>query len=130
LEHYFFFYLVPLTFVLAWQDWKSKQVNLVLAITTVIILALHTHYPHHSFFMFGILWIYQRVRKNSIQLIDIALFSLGAGYFSILFLPAYCLITAISLIMVFKIKQELNLPFIASWIIGFWGTYILKLYVN
>ena len=83
LERYIFFALISLSLSLAWQDWKSKQVNLVLAIITVTILALHTHYPHHSFFIFGILWIYQRVRKNSIQLIDIALFSLGAGYFSI-----------------------------------------------
>jgi hypothetical protein len=74
--------------------------------------------------------MYQYFRKNSIQLIDIALFSLGAGCFSIAFLPLYCLITALALIILFKFTQKYKLPFIVAWAVGFWGTCFLKLYVN
>ena len=129
MEHYFLFSLVPLTFVLALQDWKSRQVNLVVAIVTCIVLAIYTRYFHHVFFVFSLLWLYSHFRKNSIQIIDIALFSLGAGCISTALLPIYCLLTAISLVALFKLSQQQKLPFVVAWSIGFWGSYILNLFI-
>ena len=130
MEYYSWLLFVPLSFVLAWQDWKSRHVNVVLALITLIILALSAHHFYQSLWIFSLLWLHQYFRKNSIQLIDIALFSLGAGYFSIVYLPAYCLITAITLVALFKLTQKDELPFVAAWVTGFWGTYFLKWYVN
>jgi hypothetical protein len=123
LEHYFFFSLVPLTFVLAWQDWKSRQVNLVMAVVTALVFAIYTRYFYQAVFVFSLLWMYRCFRKNSIQLIDIALFSLGAGCISTALLPIYCLLTAIALVALFKLSEQQKLPFVVVWAIGFWGTY-------
>ena len=123
MEHYFFFSLVPLTFVLAWQDWKSRQVNLVMALVTALVFAIYTRYFYQAVFVFSLLWMYRCFRKNSIQLIDIALFSLGAGCISTALLPIYCLLTAIALVALFKLSEQQKLPFVVAWAIGFWGTY-------
>ena len=123
MEHYFFFSLVPLTFVLAWQDWKSRQVNLVMAVVTALVFAIYTRYFYQAVFVFSLLWMYRCFRKNSIQLIDIALFSLGAGCISTALLPIYCLLTAIALVALFKLSEQQKLPFVVVWAIGFWGTY-------
>lgn len=128
MELYQLFILLSLSLVLAWQDWKSRQVNLIVAIATLIILALEAYHLYQSLWVFCVLWIYQQLRKHSIHLIDIALFSLGAGYFSMNYFPAYCLLTAIFLIILAKISHEKRLPFIVAWVIGFWVIYSLTLY--
>jgi len=112
-----------LTFVLAWQDWKSRQVNLVMAVVTALVFAIYTRYFYQAVFVFSLLWMYRCFRKNSIQLIDIALFSLGAGCISTALLPIYCLLTAIALVALFKLSEQQKLPFVVAWAIGFWGTY-------
>ncbi len=129
MEHYFLFSLVPLTFVLAWQDWKSRQVNLVAAFVTVLVLVLYISYFYQAVFVFSMLWMYRYFRKYSIQLIDIALFSLGAGCTSTPLLPIYCLLTAFALVVLFKLSQQQKLAFVVAWAIGFWGGYILNLFI-
>ena len=129
MEHYFFFSLAPLTFVLALQDWKSRQVNLVMALVTALVFAIYTRYFYQAVFVFSLLWMYRCFRKNSIQLIDIALFSLGAGCIATTLLPIYCLLTAIALVVLFKLSQQQKLPFVVAWAIGFWGSYILNLFI-
>ena len=171
MELYGLFALIPLSLTLAWQDWKSQQVNVVLALVTLMILALGIHHVYQSLWVFGVLWVYRYFRKNipdgfqdvgrrssvedrsvqivhedrrcddrrtsslksegySIQLVDIALFSFGAGYFSIACFSAYCLLTAIALVVLVKITRKQRLPFIVAWTIGFWGTYFLKMCIN
>ena len=129
MEHYFLFSLVPLTFVLAWQDWKSRQVNLVAAFVTVLVLVLYISYFYQAVFVFSMLWMYRYFRKYSIQLIDIALFSLGAGCIPTPSLPIYCLLTATALVALFKLSQQQKLPFVVAWVIGFWGGYLLNLFI-
>jgi hypothetical protein len=129
LEHYFFFSLVPLTFVLAWQDWKSRQVNLVMALVTALVFVIYTRYFYQAVFVFSLVWMYRYFRKNSIQLIDITLFSLGAGCIATTLLPIYCLLTAIALVVLFKLSQQQKLPFVVAWALGFWGSYILNLFI-
>ncbi len=130
MEIYSWLPLIPLSLILAWQDWKSRQVNVVLALVTLMILALGIHHVYQSLWVFGVLWLYRYFRKNSIHFIDVALFSLGAGYFSIIYFSAYCLLTSITLVVLFKITHEQKLPFILAWAIGFWGTYFLRTYIN
>jgi hypothetical protein len=101
-------------------------VNLVAAFVTVLVLVLYISYFYQVFFVFSLLWIYRYFRKNSIQFIDVALFSLGAGSFSFEFLPVYCLLTAMALIVISWFSQGDKLPFMVAWVIGFWGTYSLK----
>lgn len=127
---YQLFTLIPLSSVLAWQDLKSRQVNFIAAVATLIILALGIHHFYQSLWVFGVLWTYHHFRKNSIHLIDIALFSLGAGYFSIAYFSAYCLLTAISLVILSKITHQKRLPFVVAWAIGFWATYFLRACIN
>lgn len=138
--------LIPLSLALAWQDWKSQQVNIVLAIITVFTLALSAQHVYQSLWVFGFLWLYRYFRKakpntfqetpslkskeHSIQLIDIALFSLGAGYFSINYFSAYCLLTAIVLVILAKITHKKKLPFMVAWTMGFWGTYFFKIIMD
>lgn len=121
---------LTLSLALAWQDWKSRHVNIVLAVITLVTLALGIHHFYQSLWVFCVLWIYQHFRKNSIQLIDIALFSLSAGHFSMNDFSMYCLITAFSLGILAKITYEKKLPFIVAWVIGFWGTYFFKICIN
>jgi len=120
-----FSYLLPLTALLAWKDWKGRQVNAGTAIATLIALALGAYYFSHIVGMLCILGTYRYFRKNSIQPIDIAVFSFGTGYFSLEFLPVYCLITALVLVFMFKFTKESRLPFMCAWAVGFWTAYFL-----
>lgn len=129
MEHYIWIALLPLSVILAWQDWKSRHVNLIIAVVTLIILALGICHLDQCLWIFCILWLYRYFRKNSIHFIDIALFSLGAGYFSNFLLPAYCLLTALALILIAKVIDKQKLPFIVAWIGGFWGTQIIELFL-
>lgn len=122
--------LLPLTTLLAWQDWKSRQVNVGTVIATLIALVFNTYYSFHIVGVFSILWAYRCFRKNSIQWVDIFLFSFGAGCFEIIFLPIYCVSTALALVAVQKITQTQKLPFVTAWAISFWWTYFIKLCVN
>ena len=123
----FWAYLLPLTALLAWQDFKERQVNAGTAIATLIALALGAYYFSHIAGMLCILGAYRCFRKNSIQPIDIAVFSFGAGYFSLEFLSVYCLITALVLAFMFKVTKEPKLPFVFAWALAFWAAYFLHL---
>jgi hypothetical protein len=127
---YQLFTLIPLSSALAWQDLKSRQVNLIMAVVTLVILGLGICHIDQSLWIFCVLWLYRYFRKNSVHFIDITLFSLGAGYFSHIYLPTYCLLTAISLAILSKIIYEPKLPFIVAWAIGFWATYFLRTCIN
>lgn len=125
--HYIWIIQLPLSIALGWQDWKSRHVNLIFAIITTFTLILDIHYFYQTLWVLSILLFYQYIRKGSIQPIDIVLFSLGAGYFSNVLLPAYCLLTALALVIVAKAIRKQKLPFIVAWIVGFWGTRIIEL---
>lgn len=126
----FLFLLLPLTVLLAWQDWKERLLNVGTILATLIALTLNIHYPFHVLGIFCFLWGYRYFRKNSIQLVDIVLFSFGAGCFAINFLPVYCMITAGVLVVIFKTTQTQKLPFVVAWAIGFWGTYCTGVFIN
>ncbi len=116
--------LVPLTLVLAFQDWRSNSVNLWVALLGLIVLALGIKNLNLSIVVFSILLAYRHLRPGRIQFVDIATFSLGAGYFNLQFFLVYCLVTAAFLLGLSKLKK-VQLPFLVAWMAGFWITFIL-----
>ena len=38
-------------------------------------------------------------------------------------------VVAIALVALFKLSQQQKLPFVVAWVIGFWGGYILNLFI-
>lgn len=126
----FWLLLLPLTILLAWQDWKARQVNAGVVLATLLSLILNIQYFSHVLGVFCILWIYKYFRKNSIQIVDIALFSAGAGCFSLTFLSAYCIITAFILAIIFRAILIKKLPFLTAWVMGFWVTYFMQFCLN
>lgn len=112
--------------ILASQDWRYQKVNLYLALFTVSILACGVGDLWLSLVIFGFLWLYRQVRPHSIQLLDVIVFSLGAGYFSVAAFVMYCLITAGGLFIMSKFKDR-ELPFLVAWVIGFWAVLTLQL---
>lgn len=117
------FMLVPLTLVLALQDWRAQKVNLWIALLQLVLLITCVKSIYLSVATFGILFIYKNIRPSSIQLIDVAFFSVGAGFFELQFFPIYCFVTAGVLLILNKIKNP-QLPFLVAWGIGFWVTLI------
>ena len=117
--------LIPLTAVLAFQDWRWQRVNLWAALLTIGVLAIGVGDVYLPLAVFGILWMYQRVRPGSIQIVDIVIFSLGAGYFTLPIFSVYCLVTAAVLFVLSKIKEG-QLPFLVAWSIGFWAAFSLR----
>ena len=117
------FLLVPVTFVLAVQDWRSQKVNLWLAILCLGLLTLKIENLSLTFIVLSLLMIYRYCRSDRIQLIDVAIFSFGAGYFSVQFFSIYCLVVAGILWILSKVKEN-QLPFLVAWAIGFWLTLV------
>ncbi len=115
--------LVPLTLVLAFQDWRSNTVNLWLALLSLVVLAFGIENLNLSIIVLGVLLAYRHLRPGCVQFIDIAIFSIGAGYFNLQFFAVYCFITAIALLALSKIKEP-HLPFLVAWMVGFWITFI------
>lgn len=116
--------LVPLTLALAFQDWRSNSVNLWVALLSLIVLALGIENLNLSIIVLSVLLAYCYLRPGRIQFIDIAIFSIGAGYFNLQFFAVYCLVIAAILLGLSKIKEP-QLPFLVAWMVGFWITFIL-----
>lgn len=120
------FLLAPLTLVLAIQDCRSQKVNLWVAILSLGFLAILVNNAYLAIITFSILLFYKRIRPNSIQLIDIAFFSIGAGFFALHFFSIYCLITAGILLVLSALKKP-QLPFMVAWWFSFWSVlYMAK----
>lgn len=111
--------LMPLTLMLAFQDWRSNSVNLWLALLSLVLLAFGIKNLNLSIVVFSVLLAYGYLRPGRIQFVDIAIFSIGAGYFNLQFFSVYCLVTASALLILSKIKEP-QLPFLVAWAIGFW----------
>lgn len=111
---------------IAWQDWKDRHVSISIVFIILVSLTLKQSDPFHSLAMFLLLGAYRYFRKNSIQGIDIILFSLGAGCFPFFLLPVYCIITAVCIVLLYKALKTQQLPFVTAWFAGFWGTYFVK----
>lgn len=120
------FLLAPLTLVLAIQDWRSQKVNLWVAILSLGFLAILVNNAYLAIITFSILLFYKRIRPGSIQLIDIAFFSAGGGFFALHFFSIYCLITAGILLVLSKLKKT-QLPFLVAWALSFWLTTLLQI---
>ena len=117
------FLLVPVTFILAVQDWRSQKVNLLLAILSLGLLTLEIENLGLTFVVLSVLLIYQYCRPDCIQLIDIIIFSFAAGCFALQFFSIYCLVVAEILWVLSKVKEP-HLPFLVAWAIGFWLTLL------
>lgn len=118
------FLLAPLTLVLAIQDWKSQKVNLWVAILSLVLLAIFVNNAYLAIITFSVLLLYKRIRPGSIQLIDIAFFSAGAGFFALPFFSIYCLITA-GILWVLSTIKKTQIPFLVAWWISFWITILI-----
>ncbi len=117
--------LIPITVVLAFQDWRWRRVNLWLSLLNLAVLAVGVKNIYLAIAMFTLLYGYLLFRPGRIQIIDIATFSLGAGYFTLPIFSFYCLITSIALLVISILKKE-QLPFLVAWAIGFWFTLVLQ----
>ncbi len=117
--------LIPLTIGLVIQDWRWQRVDLSVAMLAIGVLAIGVSNGYLALAVFSILWLYQRFRPGSVQMIDIAIFGLGAGYFAIPIFSVYCLVTAIVLLALNKLKAG-RLPFLVAWAVGFWTTLCLQ----
>jgi len=109
--------------VIAWQDWKDRQVSLGFVCPLLISLMLRQSYSFHSLTMLLLLAIYRWFRRGSIQIVDLVLFRTGAGCFSLDILPIYCMVTAGVLIIFSKILKDQQLPFVTAWAISFLGLF-------
>lgn len=125
MEYYIWPPLILACSALAWQDWKTRQVNVVLSLITAgLLIAGMSHFLQAGLIFFTLV-IYKYIRKNTIQPIDIILFSLGAGHFPQVFLTLYTLSTAALLLIFFKITKDEKIPFITAWAMGFFVTVFL-----
>lgn len=113
---------------IAWKDWQERCVHIIVAFLALAGLSFNVLCFLRTFYSFSFLFIYQYFRKNTIQLVDIAFFSVGAGCLPCNMFPAYCVTTAISLLVISKIVNGKRLPFMTAWAFSFSIMCLVKEY--
>lgn len=123
------FILLPLSAVLAWQDFKKLTVNSSLVYLTRTIFCLgfaHANTISITFCIItlAILMLYKKFRPISIQTIDIEFFSLGVLWLDSNVISTYSFLVAFFLVLFRALLKQRRLPFLTAWFIGFWAVFL------
>lgn len=123
--------LLPLSFVLAWQDFQKLMVNRNLAYLTGAVFSLGFAHANNisitiCLITFAVLMIYQKFRPLSIQKVDIEFFALSILWLNPNIIPIYSFLVALFLVLFKVLLKQAKLPFLTAWFIGFWVIFIFE----